>query len=38
MQIKFAGMMQYDGELKLPKEYLVPPPQISHTISKYLAC
>ena len=37
MQIKFAGMMQYDGELKLPKEYLVPPPQISHTTGEYLA-
>ncbi|CAK0772647.1 Phosphoglucomutase-1 [Coccomyxa viridis] len=35
--IKFAGMMQYDGELKLPKEYLVPPPQISHTTGEYLA-
>jgi 2,3-bisphosphoglycerate-independent phosphoglycerate mutase len=30
-------MMQYDGELKLPKEYLVPPPQISHTTGEYLA-
>ena len=30
-------VIQCDGELKLPKEYLVPPPQISHTISKYLA-
>ena len=37
LQIKFAGMMQYDGELKLPKEYLVPPPQISHTTGEYLA-
>ena len=36
-QIKFAGMMQYDGELKLPKDYLVPPPKISHTTGEYLA-
>ena len=37
LQIKFAGMMQYDGELKLPKDYLVPPPKISHTTGEYLA-
>ncbi len=37
VQIKFAGMMQYDGELKLPKEYLVPPPKISHVTGEYLA-
>jgi 2,3-bisphosphoglycerate-independent phosphoglycerate mutase len=30
-------MMQYDGELKLPKYYLVPPPSISHTTGEYLA-
>ena len=30
-------MMQYDGELKLPKDYLVPPPRISHTTGEYLA-
>lgn len=37
VQIKLAGIMQYDGELKLPKEYLVPPPKISHTTGEYLA-
>ena len=30
-------MMQYDGELKLPKYFLVPPPSISHTSGQYLA-
>ena len=24
--VKFAGLMQYDGDLKLPANYLVPPP------------
>ena len=37
LQVCFAGMMQYDGELKLPKYYLVPPPSISHTTGEYLA-
>ncbi len=36
-QVKFAGMMQYDGELKLPKLYLVPPPHINRTTGEYLA-
>jgi len=26
--LKFAGMMQYDGDLKLPSNFLVPPPEI----------
>ena len=30
-------VIQCDGKLKLPKEYLLPSPQISHTISKYPA-
>jgi 2,3-bisphosphoglycerate-independent phosphoglycerate mutase len=33
----FAGMMQYDGDLKLPKSYLVEPPQIDRTVGDYLA-
>lgn len=32
----YAGMMQYDGDLALPKNYLVSPPQIKNTISEYL--
>lgn len=27
--LKFVGMMQYDGDLKLPANFLVPPPEIS---------
>lgn len=34
--IKFAGMMQYDGELKLPAHYLVPPPVIERASEQYL--
>ena len=29
VQTKFVGMMQYDGDLKLPARFLVPPPAIS---------
>ncbi len=32
----FAGMMEYDGDLKIPKNYLVFPPDIDNTISEYL--
>ena len=34
--VLFAGMMQYDGDLLIPKNFLVSPPQIGHTISEYL--
>ena len=30
-KIKFVGLMQYDGDLKLPANYLVPPPPVSYT-------
>jgi 2,3-bisphosphoglycerate-independent phosphoglycerate mutase len=33
----FAGMMQYDGDLKLPRHFLVAPPEIDRTLSIYLA-
>lgn len=33
----FAGMMEYDGDLKIPRNYLVSPPAIEHPISEYLA-
>ena len=29
--------MEYDGELHLPKHYLVPPPHISRTTGEFLA-
>ncbi|KAG6548579.1 hypothetical protein Mapa_010068 [Marchantia paleacea] len=35
-KVKFAGMMQYDGDLKLPKNYLVSPPLIERTSGVYL--
>lgn len=35
--VLFAGMMQYDGDLKLPKNFLVPPPAIERTVGEYLA-
>lgn len=35
-KVLYAGMMQYDGDLQLPKNYLVNPPQISETVSEYL--
>ncbi len=33
----FAGMMQYDGDLKLPSHFLVAPPAIDRTLAQYLA-
>ena len=32
----FAGMLQYDGDLKLPARYLVNPPEITNTLSEVL--
>jgi len=32
----YAGMMQYDGDLNIPNNYLVSPPKIDRTISEYL--
>ena len=32
----YAGMLEYDGDLKIPKNYLVSPPEIKHTLSEYL--
>jgi 2,3-bisphosphoglycerate-independent phosphoglycerate mutase len=36
-KVKFAGLMQYDGDLKLPANYLVPPPLIERTSGEVLA-
>lgn len=33
----FAGMMEYDGDLHLPRHYLVPPPAIADTMGERLA-
>lgn len=35
--LKFVGMMQYDGDLLLPKTFLVPPPEINGVSGEYLA-
>jgi len=35
-QVNFAGMMEYDGELHIPKNFLVPPPNITRTSGQYL--
>ncbi len=32
----FAGMMQYDGDALIPKNYLVEPPLIENTLGEYL--
>ncbi len=32
----YAGMMQYDGDAMIPKNYLVEPPSIDRTLSQYL--
>ena len=36
-QVKFAGMLEYDGDLHIPKKYLVSPPEITNTMGEYLA-
>jgi 2,3-bisphosphoglycerate-independent phosphoglycerate mutase len=34
--VMYAGMMQYDGDLKVPKNFLVTPPAIDRTVGEYL--
>ena len=34
--VVYAGMLQYDGDLKLPELYLVNPPEITNTLSELL--
>jgi 2,3-bisphosphoglycerate-independent phosphoglycerate mutase len=34
--VKYAGMMQYDGDALIPKKYLVDPPGIDRTLGEYL--
>jgi 2,3-bisphosphoglycerate-independent phosphoglycerate mutase len=34
--VLFSGMMEYDGDLHVPKNYLVSPPQIDKTVGEYL--
>jgi 2,3-bisphosphoglycerate-independent phosphoglycerate mutase len=35
-KVEYAGMMEYDGDLKAPKQYLVAPPSIDRTMGEYL--
>ncbi len=37
LDVKYAGMMQYDGDLMIPNKYLVAPPAIDRTMGAYLA-
>jgi 2,3-bisphosphoglycerate-independent phosphoglycerate mutase len=36
-KVMYAGMMQYDGDLKIPPRFLVNPPAISDTLGEFLA-
>lgn len=37
--VEYAGMMEYDGDLHVPHQYLVNPPSIDRTMAEYLcAC
>jgi 2,3-bisphosphoglycerate-independent phosphoglycerate mutase len=36
-KVVYAGMLQYDGDLKIPKRYLVEPPAIRNTMGELLA-
>ncbi len=36
-KVEFAGMLEYDGDLHIPKRYLVSPPEITDTMGEYLA-
>jgi 2,3-bisphosphoglycerate-independent phosphoglycerate mutase len=35
--VTYAGMMQYDGDTKMPERFLVVPPAIDRTLGEYLA-
>ena len=35
-RVMYAGMTEYDGDLKIPPRFLVRPPAISRTLSEYL--
>lgn len=35
-KVFYCGMMQYDGDLKLPSNFLVSPPTIAETMGEYL--
>jgi 2,3-bisphosphoglycerate-independent phosphoglycerate mutase len=35
-QVFYAGMLQYDGDLKIPYNFLVTPPRIQNTLTEWL--
>ena len=36
-KVVYAGMLEYDGDLHIPSMYLVAPPEITNTMSEYMA-
>jgi 2,3-bisphosphoglycerate-independent phosphoglycerate mutase len=36
-KVTYAGMLQYDGDLKLPNRFLVPPPAIKNTSGEWFS-
>jgi 2,3-bisphosphoglycerate-independent phosphoglycerate mutase len=36
-RVLYAGIMQYDGDLLIPRRFLVPPPSIARTMGEFLA-
>ena len=36
-KVEYAGMMEYDGDLHIPKQYLVSPPSIDKTLGELLS-
>ncbi|MDC7244741.1 MAG: 2,3-bisphosphoglycerate-independent phosphoglycerate mutase [Sphaerochaetaceae bacterium] len=36
VKVQYAGMMEYDGDLHVPKQYLVTPPAIDRTMAEFL--
>ncbi|NLO39677.1 MAG: 2,3-bisphosphoglycerate-independent phosphoglycerate mutase [Ruminiclostridium sp.] len=35
-KVVYAGMLEYDGDLHIPRRYLVSPPEIRNTLGEYL--
>jgi 2,3-bisphosphoglycerate-independent phosphoglycerate mutase len=35
-RVEYAGMMEYDGDAHVPKQYIVEPPSIERTMGEYL--
>ncbi len=36
-KVVYSGMLEYDGDLHIPNNYLVNPPEITNTLGEYLA-